>query len=141
MKQPDFTDAIRQRIFLTGNLYENHNDNECAHFSGTEACDTFAYISGMCKNLRLERIVSFGNASPEGFWYNQTEHEWVVLLTGEAVLEFVNTTLPLAPGDWVFIPAHLRHRVVRTASHSPTRWLAIFFRTPTRNDNGTTTSH
>jgi cupin 2 domain-containing protein len=26
-------------------------------------------------NVRIERIVSHGHASPEGFWYDQDQHE------------------------------------------------------------------
>ncbi len=38
------------------------------------------------RTVRIERIVSAGHASPPGFWYDQPEHEWVVVLKGEAEL-------------------------------------------------------
>jgi cupin 2 domain-containing protein len=78
-------------------------------------------------NLRIERIVSTGQASPPGFWYDQPDDEFVVLLAGAATLRFEadDATLDLAPGDWVEIPARARHRVERTQADPPTVWLAV----------------
>ncbi len=80
--------------------------------------------------LRIERIVSFGQASPEGFWYDQAEAEWVLLLAGAARLRFEDETQAraLGPGDWVEIAAHRRHRVEWTEPGQPTIWLAVFYR-------------
>ena len=78
-------------------------------------------------HVRVERIVSTGHASPRDFWYDQAEHEWVLLLHGHAVLEFQTHTLSLSPGDYVFIPAHQKHRVASTSPDAPTVWLAVFF--------------
>jgi len=80
-------------------------------------------------HLRIERIVSFGQASPDGFWYDQDEAEWVLLVSGSAQLRFADEAAArtLAPGDFVHIPAHARHRVEATAAHAPTVWLAIHF--------------
>ena len=77
---------------------------------------------------RIERITSFGQASPPGFWYDQTETEWVLLLAGAARLRFEDEreARPLGPGDWVEIAAHRRHRVEWTDPAQPTIWLAIF---------------
>ncbi len=77
--------------------------------------------------LRIERIVSMGQASPPGFWYDQTWDEWVAVLSGEARLRFEDEAEArlLAPGDHVFIPAHVRHRVDWTSVDRPTVWLAI----------------
>ena len=77
--------------------------------------------------LRIERIVSIGQASPEGFWYDQADDEFVVLLSGSAVLRFEDgdRLQPMAPGDWIEIPAHVRHRVERTDLERPTIWLAV----------------
>ena len=79
--------------------------------------------------LRVERIVSAGQQSPPGFWYDQSEDEWVVVLEGAAALEFEGQQEPvrLAPGDWVNIPAHRRHRVAWTAPARRTVWLAIHY--------------
>lgn len=78
--------------------------------------------------MRVERIVSTGQSSPPGFWYNQPEDEFVVLLTGAARLRFElgDITYELKPGDWVEIPAHTRHRVEWTQHHPPTVWLAMY---------------
>lgn len=90
-----------------------------------EALDTLLARGG----VRIERIVSFGQASPEGFWYDQAEDEFVVLLAGSAVLRFEagDRTVDLTPGAWVDIPAHCRHRVEATAAGEATVWLAVFF--------------
>jgi len=77
-------------------------------------------------NGRIERIVSNGQSSPEGFWYQQTEDEWITVLTGAAELEFEDHTIRLAPGDCLNIPAGMRHRVAWTTSDQPTVWLAVF---------------
>ncbi|MBA1203286.1 cupin domain-containing protein [Pseudomonas capeferrum] len=79
--------------------------------------------------LRIERIVSTGQASPPGFWYDQEEGEWVVLLSGSAGLrlEHEAQTRVLAPGDHLDIPPHCRHRVEWTDKAVPTVWLAVFY--------------
>ncbi len=81
-------------------------------------------------DLRIERIVSFGQANPEGFWYDQAEAEWVLLLAGAARLRFEDEAQARAfgPGDWVEIAAHRRHRVEWTDPDQPTVWLAVFYR-------------
>jgi cupin 2 domain-containing protein len=78
--------------------------------------------------MRIERIVSTGQASPPGFWYDQPDDEFVVLLAGAAWLRFEagDQTLDLKPGDWIEIPAHARHRVEWTQADPPTVWLAIY---------------
>ncbi|MGC1272717.1 MAG: cupin domain-containing protein [Planctomycetaceae bacterium] len=82
------------------------------------------------KEFRLERIVSTGQTTPPGEWCDQTDDEWVVLLSGSAALRFDDPgeTIELAPGDWLFIPAHRRHRVERTATDAPSVWLALHSR-------------
>jgi len=81
------------------------------------------------KGMRIERIVSKGHCSPPGFWYDQADDEWVVLLKGEAVLRFErdHRVLHLAEGAYVNIPAHERHRVESTAADTETVWLAVFY--------------
>jgi cupin 2 domain-containing protein len=80
--------------------------------------------------VRIERIVSHGHASPAGFWYDQPDGEWVVLLQGAAEVEFTDGSGPrrLAPGDWLDLPPHTRHRVAWTAPDRPTVWLAVHYR-------------
>ena len=80
------------------------------------------------KQVRIERIVSTGHASPEGFWYDQDEHELVVVLKGEARLLFENgESVQMTPGDYVNIRAHCRHRVEWTSPDEPAVWLAVFY--------------
>lgn len=78
--------------------------------------------------LRIERIVSQGQASPEGFWYDQDEHEWVLLLQGAARLRSEDATIDLKAGDWRHIPAHQKHRVEWSDPAQTTIWLAVFWR-------------
>jgi cupin 2 domain-containing protein len=79
--------------------------------------------------VRIERIVSHGQASPPGFWYDQAEGEWVVVLVGAARLRFADEAEPrhLRPGDCLDIAAHRRHRVEWTEPDRPTVWLAVFY--------------
>jgi len=78
--------------------------------------------------LRIERIVSTGQASPDGFWYDQPEHEWVLLLTGSAGLELEGEGIrSLKAGDFLLLPAHQRHRIAWTDGYTETIWLAVFF--------------
>ena len=79
------------------------------------------------KNLRIERIVSSGQTTPAGKWYDQDEDEWVALIQGEAVLEYENgEKVQLSAGDHILLPAHCRHRVAYTSANPPCIWLAIF---------------
>jgi cupin 2 domain-containing protein len=79
--------------------------------------------------VRVERIVSRGHVSPAGFWYDQTQDEWVVLLAGAAELSFADgRRVRLAPGDHVHLPAHERHRVEWTDPAQETVWLAVHHR-------------
>jgi cupin 2 domain-containing protein len=77
--------------------------------------------------VHIERIVSHGQASPEGYWYDQPSREWVLVLRGRARLRFEDGDVELGPGDSVDIPARRRHRVEWTATDEPTIWLAVHF--------------
>jgi len=79
------------------------------------------------KSVRIERIVSQGHVSPESSWYDQDQHEWVVVLKGAAKLRFEDETVEMKPGDYINIPAHKRHRVEWTTLDEPTIWLAVFY--------------
>jgi cupin 2 domain-containing protein len=81
------------------------------------------------KNFRLERIVSTGQATPPGEWYDQEAHEWVALLSGAAKLRFEDEPelRGLRPGDYLLIPAHRRHRVEWTDPTQATVWLALHY--------------
>jgi len=89
----------------------------------TELIDTLLERPG----LRIERIVSTGQASQPGFWYQQEDAEWVVVLSGAARLRFEDETdvRPLGRGDWLYIAPQRRHRVEWTDPSVPCVWLAV----------------
>jgi len=91
-----------------------------------ELVETLLDASG----LRVERIVSRGHRSPAGFWYDQDEKEWVVLLKGSAGLRFEGREdlIVLRPGDSVHIDRRRRHRVEWTDAAQDTIWLAVYYR-------------
>jgi cupin 2 domain-containing protein len=78
-------------------------------------------------NVRIERIASHGQATPEGEWFDQGWDEWILLLAGSAglLLEGEDGTRTLKPGDYLMIPAHCRHRVAWTDPGERTVWLAV----------------
>jgi cupin 2 domain-containing protein len=76
--------------------------------------------------VRIERIVSLGQASPPGFWYEQTYGEWVLVLAGAATIEIADAApRRLAPGDYLWLPPRCRHRVAWTDPGRATVWLAV----------------
>lgn len=109
-----------ERLLSNGNLFADLPDQ-----LPDEQLDTLAEGAG----LRVVRIVSTGQATPTGEWYDQDGPEWVVLLSGSAVLQFEGEPEQrhMAPGDWMAIPAHARHRVEATAGDEPTVWLAVHY--------------
>jgi cupin 2 domain-containing protein len=80
-------------------------------------------------DVHIERIVSHGQSSPDGLWYDQGRHEWVVVLKGAARLRFECEDAPveMKAGDCVNIPAHTRHRVEWTTPDETTVWLAVHY--------------
>ncbi|MDR2522191.1 MAG: cupin domain-containing protein [Synergistaceae bacterium] len=81
------------------------------------------------RDVRVERIVSSGQVSPPGFWYDQDEDEWAALLQGRAELEYEDgSQASLTRGDWLLIPAGRRHRVTFTSKEPLCVWLAVFAR-------------
>ena len=78
--------------------------------------------------IRIEKIISSGQCSPEDFWYDQKENEWVCLLQGYAKIAFPNEQeQELKAGEQLFIPAHQKHRVSFTSIQPPCIWLCVFF--------------
>jgi len=74
--------------------------------------------------VRIERIVSHSQASPPEFWYDQEDDEWVLLVRGEAVLEFEGgEEMRLQTGSYLLIPRHQKHRVQSTSKDAV--WLAV----------------
>jgi cupin 2 domain-containing protein len=81
-------------------------------------------VSG--KNIQIERIVSTGQTTPTGQWYDQERDEWVILLQGEAELSYADDTkIKLKAGDYLLIPAHTKHRVEYTSVEPACIWLAV----------------
>lgn len=90
--------------------------------TGAELFETLLERPGM----RMERIVSTGQSTPPGEWYDQSHDEWVLLLTGSACLQIEGESTPLLlrPGDYLLLPARCRHRVEWTEQNATTVWLA-----------------
>ena len=85
---------------------------------------------------RLELILSCSASSPEGFWYDQTDHEWIVILRGSASLKLKDPDayVDLSVGDQLHFLPHRLHRVERTDPHPGTIWLALFWTQPKHSD-------
>ncbi len=92
--------------------------------------ETVATLLEASGGVRLVRIVSTGQATPEGEWYDQDDNEWVAVLSGRAGLKFEgeDEIRVMSAGDYVDIPAHVRHRVEWTDADAPTVWLALHHR-------------
>jgi len=81
------------------------------------------------ENFRIEKIISRGHTTPKGKWYNQDKNEFVLVLKGNAELKFEknNKLIKMKSGDYINIPAHVRHRVEKTDSGKETIWLTVFY--------------
>lgn len=99
----------------------------------TELFQTLA----LAESIKIERIVSDGQATPLGEWYDQTWDEWVILLSGSASLRFEGEIeeLKLLPGDYLMIPNGRRHRVELTAPDQKSIWLAVHIYNSARKEN------
>lgn len=79
--------------------------------------------------LMIERIISHKSLIPSDLWYDQSNNEWVILISGEAKIEFENNEqIELFAGDYIFIPAHTKHRVTYTSASPKCVWLGIHFK-------------
>lgn len=87
-------------------------------------------------HVRVERIVSTGQCSPDGFWYDQDEDEWLTLVQGESTLLVEDKPVRLQAGDTCFLSAHQRHRVESTSTEPPCIWICVFIKQ--EDDHGTT---
>ncbi|HDL64476.1 MAG TPA: cupin domain-containing protein [Proteobacteria bacterium] len=103
------------------NLYSNIPD---------DLPDELIEVISEGKGVRIERIVSRVHRSPEGFWYDQDENEFVLLVSGEAELLFEeeNESVRMEAGAYLVIPTHKRHRVAWTAPDRDTVWLAVHYK-------------
>ncbi|MGL4882149.1 MAG: cupin domain-containing protein [Waterburya sp.] len=80
------------------------------------------------EQILIERIVSTGQTTPEGEWYNQEKNEWLIVLQGEGELSYEDgSRIKLITGDYLLIPAHQKHRVEYTSTEPPCIWLTLFF--------------
>lgn len=80
------------------------------------------------ENITIEKVISKGQTTPPGNWYDQEQNEWLILLQGEAELSYENNfRIRLNAGDYLFIPAHQKHRVEYTSWEPVCIWLTIFF--------------
>lgn len=78
--------------------------------------------------IKIERIISKGQSSPKSGWYNQDKNEWVIVLKGEALISFENEKdVNLKTGNYLHIPAHIKHKVKWTDPETETIWLAVFY--------------
>ena len=91
---------------------------------GEEWCEELFCAPG----IRFERILSEGERSPDGFWYDQPENEWLILIEGKAEIETEEGRLRLGAGDSLFLPAHFRHRVAATSAEPRCLWLCCFWK-------------
>ena len=105
---------------LGPNLLAPLPDARTGEVSETLACS---------RHVRIERIVSLGQTSPEGFWYDQPDAEWVMVAHGRARIEIEGQAgeIAMRPGDTLLLPAGCRHRVSWTDPAVPTVWIAVFF--------------
>jgi len=78
-------------------------------------------------NIKIERIISKGHKSEADFWYDQDKSEWILILKGEAKLQFEDKTVHLKPGDYLNIAADQKHRIDWTTPEAETIWLAVFY--------------
>ena len=83
----------------------------------------------LCNNsVKIERIISKGHTSPESGWYDQEQHEWVLLIQGTAIITYDDgKEVNLSKGDYLNIPAHIKHKVSWTDPSCETIWLAVFY--------------
>lgn len=88
--------------------------------------DEITEVLTQTATCRIERILSWGQVSPDGFWYDQDEDEWVTLLQGKAELDLGHKRITLQAGQSYMLPAHLRHRVTYTSAQPPCIWLCVF---------------
>ena len=79
------------------------------------------------ESIKVEKIVSNGQKSPENFWYEQEKSEFILLLEGFAILEFEDKQVELVKGDCLNIEAFQKHRVKFTSLDEPTVWFAVFY--------------
>ena len=78
-------------------------------------------------NIKIQRIVSKGQVSPESGWYDQQQNEWVIVIKGEAIITFEQTEVAMHAGSYINIPAHTKHKVSWTHADLETIWLVVYY--------------
>lgn len=123
----EVNNSVKGGIFVErkGNIMANIFAKLPFHAASVEFSEPLFEFEG----VMVERIISNGQATPAGEWYDQERNEWVILLTGHAGIQIEDEldTRVLRPGDYLFLPAHCRHRVEWTAENERTIWLAVHF--------------
>lgn len=106
-------------MILRGNLFTN-----IPSVLAEEVIQTLFSI----ENTDIERIISKGQKSPPGFWYDQDRNEFVLLLKGKAEIEFADgQIIKMRKGNYLLIKAHERQRVKKTSRIPQCIWLALHF--------------
>jgi len=123
------TDVVIQKVEVA--MVEEKNPPVRNIFAGVPKELPYELFEGIIEmgTFRLERIVSRGHSSLPGFWYDQVDNEWVILLQGRAGLRFqdMQDVMILEPGDYVHIARHRQHRVEWTEPNQETVWLALHY--------------
>lgn len=90
--------------------------------------EEFFEILASKKEVKIERIVSYGHTTKDFEWYEQEGDEWVILLSGEAIISFDDKEdIKLKAGDYINIPAYKKHRVSWTKENQESVWLAVHY--------------
>ncbi|MBF0216126.1 MAG: cupin domain-containing protein [Candidatus Omnitrophica bacterium] len=102
--------------------------NIYTNLSPTKGKEVFEKLAGK-KGLRIERITSLGQSTPAGKWLKSKKNEWVILLKGKAKLRFrtADRIIDMDPGDYIFIPDGVAHRVDWTTPKEKSVWVAVMF--------------
>jgi cupin 2 domain-containing protein len=125
---------IKNRLWYIDGMNQNSKNQETVQnlFENIPASMPDEIFQDLIRSgdVRIERILSRGQATPEGQWYDQDRHEWILLLKGRAGLVFAGREeiVTLHAGDSLNIPAHVKHRVAWTDSVETTIWLAVHYR-------------
>jgi len=77
-------------------------------------------------DFKIERIITLDPYTEPGKWYDQDLDEWVILLRGNAKIEFKEEgIIDLNAGDYIFIQAHKTHRINQSGTDEKNIWLTV----------------
>jgi len=119
--------VLMSRTKVTTNMSPKTN-NIYSHIPNSKRKEVFQALLHN-KNVKIERIISCGQATKKDKWLKTRHVEWVILLKGAAKLKFRknNRLFNLKSGDYILIPANTPHRVEWTHPRTKTIWLAVHF--------------